>query len=97
MSKLLFPQPYLPVGSKGPAVVVLQLLLLALGLNPQILPDGDYGEETQAGVKKLQDSVGIETDGDFGPETRAKLLEETGVDVNIIPALDGETLIPDVG
>ncbi len=86
MSKL-FPE-YLPPGSKGPAVMFLQLMLQAGGYNSEaIVADGDYGDETAEGVRQFQRQVDLDDDGAFGPDTRAKWLEKTGLDVNAIPAL----------
>jgi peptidoglycan hydrolase-like protein with peptidoglycan-binding domain len=88
-------QKYLDMGSKGPAVVVLQLLLKAAGYNSSaIVPDGDYGEQTAAGVRELQKHHGIEVDGHFGPDTRKALMDFTTVNVNDLDAelFIGETL-----
>lgn len=83
----LFPE-YLPPGSKGPAVVFLQMMLQAGGFNKEaIIADGDYGEETAKGVRQFQTEVGIDDDGAFGPETRRHWLEMTSLDVDEIPAL----------
>lgn len=96
MKKLLFPQPYLPYGSKGPAVMVLQLMLKLMGYNfDKLITDGDYGDETKTAVQLFQSDYNLEEDGDFGPDTRAIFFRETGIDVNEIPALVGETSIPD--
>ena len=96
MNDKLFPQPYLQSGSKGPAVVVLQIMLFLLGYNTKIIVDGDYGEETIIGVQKLQRIAGLEPDGHFGPDTRAAFLEMNHLDVNAIPSLEGETIAPSV-
>ncbi len=91
---MLFPQPYMPPGSKGPAVIVLQLLLLALDYNDDIVPNGEYDEPTVKAVRAFQDEWSLEADGCFGPDTRAKFLAVFGVDVNVIPDLNGETTVP---
>ncbi len=91
---MLFPQPYLPIGSKGPAVIVLQLMLKALDLNSGLIADGDYGEMTAGAIRQIQEDAGIEEDGNFGPDTRKAFLDEYGVDVNAIPDLSGETSVP---
>ncbi|MES3032013.1 MAG: peptidoglycan-binding domain-containing protein [Patescibacteria group bacterium] len=93
--KKLFPE-FLFQGSKGPAVVVLQLLLLALNENSKIIPDGDFGNETAKGVKKLQSRLGVDQDGCFGPKTREAFFWRTGIQINAIPVLDGETTVPEV-
>lgn len=88
--KNLFPKPYLQSGSFGPAVVVLQAMLICLGYNSKkIIVDGDYGEETKEGVMAFQKSVKLEPDGNFGPNSRAAFLEITGIDVNKIPKIKG--------
>lgn len=81
---LLFEGPYLEKGSKGAPVAVLQLVLKALGCNPKIEPDGDFGDETEKGVRLLQDAYGIEVDGKCGPDTRKKILERTGINLNTL-------------
>jgi len=86
--KKLFPQPYLQSGSFGPAVVVLQAMLICLGYNSEkIVANGDYGEETKQGVIDFQKAVKLEPDGNFGPNTRAAFLDITGIDVNEIPKI----------
>jgi peptidoglycan hydrolase-like protein with peptidoglycan-binding domain len=89
----LFPE-YLNKGSRGPAVVVLQIILLARGYNPQIIPDGEYGEQTALGVKQLQTDLRVDQDGHFGPATRAALLKESALDVNSLTSnlFQGETV-----
>lgn len=93
----LFPE-YLNKGSKGPACVVLQLLLVALNLNDNIVPDGDYGEQTAIGVRRFQTQNNLEEDGNFGPATRRTFLVVTGIDVNALDAelFIGETVTPEL-
>jgi peptidoglycan hydrolase-like protein with peptidoglycan-binding domain len=91
-----FPE-FLNHGSRGPAVILLQLLLKAGGYNRTgIIPDGDYGEETAKGVRLVQGELGFAEegiDGNFGPKTRAAYRVRFGIDVNAIPidAFTGET------
>ena len=87
----------MPVGSKGPAVVMLQLLLLAMEYNQNIVPDGNYGEQTEIGVTQLQAVLGVDQDGQFGPETRKALLRIQGIDVNSLKSesFQGETTVPE--
>ena len=89
----LFPE-YLNKGSRGPAVVVLQIILLVRGHNPNIIPDGEYGEQTALGVKQLQAELRVDQDEHFGPATRAALLKESRLDVNSLTQdlLKGETV-----
>lgn len=92
--KKLFPKPYLQSGSFGPAVVMLQVMLICLGYNSKkIIADGDYGEETKTGVMAFQKVVKLEEDGNFGPNTRAAFLEKTGIDVNKISKIKGKNAI----
>lgn len=92
----LYPQPYLPQGSQGPAVKFLQQLLIAGGYNDAIIADGFYGAETAKGVQAFQRKALIDDDGNFGPDTRAKWLECHGLDVNKIPRSKGsrDTQLP---
>ena len=84
----LFPE-YLPKGAKErPAVLLLQLILLAQGRNPNITADGDYGEQTAIGVRAFQAEAGIVQDGNFGPQTRASLKVATGIDVDALQKED---------
>lgn len=91
---MLFPRPYLPPGSKGPAVVVLQLMLKVAGFNSAIYPDGEFGEQTAFAVRSFQESVGIEADGCFGPATRAAFHQHYGINVDTLSGLGGETTVP---
>ena len=85
-AKKVFP-PYLDQGSKGPAVNVLALLMIAWGCGNRvaIVLDGDYtpGGEIVKAVMEFQEHVGFkgaDVDGNFGPKTRAKYLEDMGID-----------------
>jgi len=91
-----FPE-YLNKGSKGPAVAFLQALLLDRSLNPNIIIDGDYGEETAKGVSELQKELGVEEDGNFGPMTRSALYAQGGIDVDAIEAASFQGEIAYVG
>jgi peptidoglycan hydrolase-like protein with peptidoglycan-binding domain len=81
-------------GSTGPAVGVLQIILKVLNCNGAIKIDMGFGNETKKGVKVLQESYGLEVDGKCGPDTREKIREETGIDLNVLPAdlFKGETV-----
>lgn len=80
--------PYLNAGSKGPAVVILQLWLYSeFGLSAHdmgLMVDGEYGPITVGVVMRLQDKLGFtdaELDGNFGPKTRAAIKEKWGHDL----------------
>ena len=61
-------EPLLKKGSSGDAVRQLQDALKALGFNPGG-SDGVFGSNTEAAVKKFQQSVHITADGICGPVT----------------------------
>jgi peptidoglycan hydrolase-like protein with peptidoglycan-binding domain len=52
----------------SPAVAQLQLGMTSLGYYSGPI-DGVYGSETAAGVKAMQQALGVTADGIFGPET----------------------------
>lgn len=81
----LFPE-YLDVGSGGPAVAALQLILVGCNLSAIQPINGIYGYSTVESVKKLQHKLGVEADGNFGPDTRRAFAREFGCDVNQIDA-----------
>ena len=91
----LFP-PYLPPGSKGPAVLVLQLILKTTEHGGEIVVDGDYGPKTTEAVRHVQEDLGVEPDGHFGPATRKAMVESEGPDVNALEreSFTGETTVP---
>ena len=67
--------PMLRKGDSGEAVKALQYLLLANGVKlPKHGADGDFGEETEQGVKEYQHKVGLEEDGVIGHDTMGSLL-----------------------
>lgn len=87
----LFPR-YLNQGSKGGAVNMLGLLLIAAGfqdIDHPIVLDGDYamnGAIARA-VRNLQrelDFTGDAVDGNFGPETRDAVLRKGDIDINAL-------------
>ena len=55
-------------GSEGPFVVELQRNLVALGFGP-LMADGEFGDRTEAAVKRFQRSAGLKDDGWAGPRT----------------------------
>ena len=100
MNDRLFPE-YLNKGSKGPAVALLQTLLLSQDFNRNIVVDGDYGGETARGVEELQQFLNgvanrevLEVDGNFGSETRKAYAKYFHLDVDTLPAsiFAGETV-----
>lgn len=57
-------------GSKGPEVTKLQQLLnQKLQPSPNLIPDGDFGNKTDAAVKAFQKAKGLTPDGIVGPKT----------------------------
>ena len=71
-------QKVLRKGSKGPGVAQVQIVLNYLGNDmPRSFkdrkPDGDFGSETEAIVKRFQQGSGLKPDGIIGKLTLAKL------------------------
>jgi hypothetical protein len=56
------------MGDKGPEVTAWQKRLTELGYPVSI--DGNFGRETDAATRQLQDEAGIAVDGKVGPVTR---------------------------
>lgn len=57
-------------GSKGKLVRIAQEKLLVKGYKlPKYGADGDFGDETETAVRKLQEDAGIAVDGIIGPDT----------------------------
>lgn len=62
-------------GSKGNQVKALQTLLIGYGYKCGIWgADGNFGDSTEAAVRKYQKAKGLEVDGKVGPATWGKLL-----------------------
>ncbi|MGH9198894.1 MAG: peptidoglycan-binding domain-containing protein, partial [Acidimicrobiia bacterium] len=55
--------------SKGPGVLDLQIRLNGAGASPPLVPDGDFGSKTKAGVIDFQSKFGLVPDGVVGPNT----------------------------
>lgn len=67
--------PVLRNGDSGESVKALQHLLLANGIKlPKHGADGDFGDETEQGVKEYQHKVGLPEDGVVGNDTMGSLL-----------------------
>lgn len=65
----------LKMGSKGPAVKVLQCVLNSEGVSPMLSVDGIFGTKTKARVMAIQKSNGLEQDGIAGPKTWNALIK----------------------
>jgi hypothetical protein len=66
------PTPLLQVGDAGGAVTRLQRRLQAAGVFDARV-DGSFGKDTDAAVRRFQESAGLEVDGVVGPATWAAL------------------------
>lgn len=62
-------RPTLRIGSKGPVVAELQMMLNARGCTPRLTADGAFGPKTDAGVKWFQSLKRLTVDGVVGPMT----------------------------
>lgn len=76
------------MGSRGPAVTLLQvaLLLTQKGDNQMLVPDGCFGRQTTNGVKALQIELALPITGKFCRETRRAFARKTGLDLEAIKA-----------
>lgn len=82
--KIPFPK-ILRRGDKGPAVAILQIILLIFGCNHAITPDGDFGEQTEIGLKRFQeDDLVIEPSGILDESMFFAVSELTGFDLGTI-------------
>lgn len=86
MTKSLFANAYLNIGSSGLEVAVLQVFLLQT--NPRIKVSGFYDEETARGVSLLQRDLGFheekDRDGEFGFHTMSALRSLKRIDFSEI-------------
>lgn len=74
---------YMEKGSKGPAVNVLLVFLMAWshGLaSHELKCDDELGDTGMKWLGFFQDQHGLERKGGCGPDTRAKILEKYGID-----------------
>lgn len=63
-------------GSNGSAVKTMQTMLIAAGYScGGYGADGDFGNETDAALRKFQSANGLVVDGIYGPLSKAKLEE----------------------
>ncbi|NOK13730.1 hypothetical protein HNS30_32250 [Corallococcus exercitus] len=76
-------------GAKGPEVTRLQQSLNALGAQPPLELDGDFGPATEAALKDYQQRSGLPADGIHGPMTSAKML--AGTRASAAPARTAES------
>lgn len=88
MKGTLFPK-YLNQGSKGRAVMVLQIILTVLGFGDENLEcTGIYDVNTANAVRRLQVHCGFtgeNVDGNFGPDTRLAFLARYKININLLP------------
>ena len=62
-------------GEQSPEILTYQKRLKKLGyLSTE--PDGTFGEDTKAAVKRFQESSGLVVDGHIGPTTKATLMSD---------------------
>lgn len=61
-------QRILDRGDRGPDVAELQRALIRIGYN-KLVPDGDFGPNTERSVREIQGIYGIKADGIVGPTT----------------------------
>jgi peptidoglycan hydrolase-like protein with peptidoglycan-binding domain len=71
-------------GSSGPAVQQLQNALRGAGYD--LKPDGKFGPQTEAALKKFQAANGLNADGLFGPKSLAALQGHDGGSGSAAPA-----------
>ena len=64
-------------GAKGAQVAALQALLIGYGYDlGRHGADGDFGDKTDAALRKYQAANSLTEDGKAGPKTWAKLLAQ---------------------
>ena len=83
---------YLQLGSRGPAVAVLQVSLSRVGF--PLLADGAFGPLTRAAVQGFQYQRGLAADGVVGPATLSALDAALGLTGGGAPALNPGTGTP---
>lgn len=67
---------YLMKGDKGEAIKNMQTMLIACGYSCGTYgADGDFGDETEAALKKFQKAAKLDVDGLYGPKSKAALEE----------------------
>ena len=73
----------LHLGSAGPDVLLLQLILKIINHDPDKMQlDGMYDERTAHAVVAFQATIRVDEDSVFGPETRAALLDRVRLKPN---------------
>lgn len=86
-------------GCSGDDVLKMQELLNSIGFSCGNA-DGDFGPNTESGLKEFQCQYKLEVDGVYGPKSHSKLMELTNVKTIKIKVTGGTVnirTVPDVG
>lgn len=89
MKKVIFSEDtILTKGMKGVAVMILQVMLISKGYGTEnLIPDGEYGDETEESLSAYKADCGIngiEDEKGFGPLTMQALKEEDDLDLLLV-------------
>lgn len=79
-------------GEQSPEILACQQRLKELGyLTTE--PDGNFGEDTKAAVRRFQESNGLVVDGNIGPTTREALMSENAHGNALSIGAEGEDVL----
>ena len=70
---------FVSTGSKGDSVQSAQQGFNRLGTKPQIVEDGQFGQQTDRAARRFQRANGLAVDGVVGPKTRRELDRQTAL------------------